>query len=115
MLAQNDLAAELAWARGGNFAKLRHPVVGCRRRDALTNPHRFPTEAYVMLRFPTEAYVMLRILSLMSGILAIVLLLMVSGTAMAAEQTLRPSPENQEEVAHPDDKVTSFKLTENVF
>ncbi len=34
MLAQNDLAAELAWARGGNFAKLRHPVVGCRRRDA---------------------------------------------------------------------------------
>ena len=58
---------------------------------------------------------MLRILSLMSGILAIVLLLMVSGTAMAAEQTLRPSPENQEEVAHPDDNVTSFKLTENVF
>ena len=33
-LAQNHLAAELAWARDGNSAKLRRPVVGCRRRGA---------------------------------------------------------------------------------
>jgi hypothetical protein len=33
-LARNHLAAELAWARGRNSAKLRRPVVGCRRRDA---------------------------------------------------------------------------------
>lgn len=58
---------------------------------------------------------MLRIFPLMSGILTVVLLQMVSGNAMAAEQTLRPSLENQEEVAHPDDKVASFEWTENVF
>ena len=55
-----------------------------------------------------------RIFLLMSGFLAVVLLQMLSGNVVIAEQTLRPSLDNPQEVAHPDDEVASFELTGNL-
>ena len=60
--------------------------------------------------------IMFRILSLGSVILAVVFLQMVSGNAVANDQTLLLSPgDHGEVVARSKDQVTSFELTDDVF